>query len=155
MVETNKLASWLDDNTIEQEDCSMYIGGTSKNSDLFEKNFDSNNKLYPNYLSWCESNGVQPLAVQRFGNSLLDIAEHCKLKVSQGQRDSNGRKITGLRLRTKSDDHIQTPITQTIFSVDKCQSSDDTKHPAAPANAGRAGRAEHNLFEDIEDAEVF
>lgn len=153
LVETNKLAAWIDDALIEDAGSILYIGGTSKNADLFEKSFDANNKLYPNYLSWCETNGIQPLAVQRFGNNLLDVAEHCKLNVTPGQRDSTGRKIVGLRIRrTKTDDHIATPITRTVFSVDQCQSNAEGTPPAGRASARSVGNVDTNLFED---AEVF
>jgi putative DNA primase/helicase len=151
LVETNKLAAWIEDNLVIKESNVLYIGAsTSALKDQYSIDRECESKLYPNYLRWCAENGVQAIAVQRFSNNLIDIAEHCKLPINQVNRDSNGRKISGFKIRTVSDISIATPITRTLLSADECRSSVEADTTQAPESAEDAEDAEENSFDDME-----
>jgi putative DNA primase/helicase len=151
LVETNKLAAWIDDNLVIKESSILYIGGSTRSiKDDSEVERECSAKLYPNYLRWCDKNGVQPIAVQRFSNNLLDIAEHCKLPVKQVNRDSQGRKIAGFKIRTIADIAVSTPITKVSLSAGGCRSSADTNTPRTLDSADDADSADITLFNDKE-----
>lgn len=151
LVETNKLAAWIDDNLIVKESNILYFGGNTKAiKDDYEVERECSSKLYPNYLRWCEENGVQAIAVQRFSNNLSDIAEHCKLPVKLINRDSQGRRIAGFKIRTTADIAVETPITKTLFGVGECQSGADTDTPITRVSADSVDNVDITLFVDAE-----
>jgi putative DNA primase/helicase len=151
LIETNKLAAWIDDNLILKEGHVLYIGAsTNALKDQYSIDRESDTKLYPNYLRWCAENGVQAIAVPRFSNNLMDIAEHCKLPIKQMNRDSSGRKISGLKIRTLGDGAIATPITKTLLSAGECRRSADTDSPETLENADSVEDAAITLFDDTE-----
>jgi len=123
MVNTNKLAAWIDDCLVIKETHEVYIGGSALSlKDQGEIDLLINTKLYPNYEQWCTDNKVKPIAVQRFSNNLIDISELLKIKIEKTPRDKNGRKIKGIAIRR--DEHLNylTPITQHSLSADGCRS---------------------------------
>lgn len=151
LVETNKLAAWIDDNLIMKEGHILHIGGSSAAlRDTGEIDREANTKLYPNYSRWCLENGVQAIAVQRFSNNLLDVCEHCKLPVERLNRDSIGNRVLGLKIRSVSDLATQTPITRTLLNVKACTSHVDTDTPGGLENAGDVDNVDINLFLDTE-----
>jgi putative DNA primase/helicase len=152
LIETNKLAAWIDDNLVVKEGNILYIGAsTSALKDQCLIDHECSTKLYPNYLRWCAENGVQAIAVQRFTNNLLDIAEHCKLPIKQVNRDSKGRKIEGFKIRALNDIAIQTPITKTFFNADECRNSADTDSLKTHENADSVEDAAISLSDDKEE----
>jgi putative DNA primase/helicase len=151
LVETNKLAAWIDDNLVLKEGHIHYVGGSPnalKDQYAIEREYGE--KLYPNYCRWCVENGFQAIAVQRFSNNLLDIAEHCKLPVKPLTRDANGRRISGFKIRTISDIATPTPITQILLSADECRSNVDTNTPKTLENADSVEDAAITLPDDTE-----
>lgn len=113
-VETNKLAAWLDDRCIVDEKNSIYTGDSFKIRDQ-EVHNNIRTKLYPNYQDWCEDKAVKPLAVQRFGATLNDICGYMKLPVKREEKDRNGRRFTGLNIRSLHHNNIPTPILKLIL----------------------------------------
>ncbi|MGJ0485142.1 MAG: DNA primase family protein [Methylomicrobium sp.] len=151
LIETNKLAAWIDDNLIVKENNVLYVGAsTSGQKDPRAVDHDCNTKLYPNYLRWCGENGVQAIAVQRFSNNLVDIAEHCKLPVKAIGRDSNGRRVAGFKIRTISDGATATPITQTLLNAVQCQVHADTHSLESCVSADSAEAVAENSLPDME-----
>ena len=55
-------------------------------------------RLYPNYLTWCQGSGREKVSLQRFAASLIDAAATFGAEVSK-RRDKGGTKIYGLRIR--------------------------------------------------------
>jgi len=150
-VETNKLAAWMDDNLITQEASILYIGASSAAlKDSHEIDREASTKLYPNYMRWCAENGVQTLAVQRFTNSLLDVAEHCKLSVKKLSRDSSGNRVAGLKIRSIADIAIPTPITKTSLNAQECSIHVEAATPGGRVNAGSVDHVGITLSQDIE-----
>ncbi|MDC9728343.1 MAG: phage/plasmid primase, P4 family [Methyloprofundus sp.] len=119
ITETNKLAAWIDDCLVLNENNECFIGGSlAKVKEQGEVDYSVNSKLYPNYESWCSENKVKPVAVQRFSNSLVDIAELLKFKVEKPPRDAKGRKIKGFSIRRNEHNKEATPITkQSLIST--------------------------------------
>lgn len=151
MVETNKLAAWIDDNLVIIDQQVLHIGGSSaalKNGIDIDDN--ANTKLYPNYARWCTENGVQAIAVQRFTNNLLDVSEHCKLPIKKLSRDNIGNRVSGFKIRSISDFKAVTPITKTSLNVDECSSSVDAYTPRGIESAGGVDSVGINLIQDTE-----
>jgi len=59
----------------------------------------ANERLYPNYLTWCKANGRESLSSRRFSESLIDAAQTQGAQVKK-QRKSNGTFVFGLRFRS-------------------------------------------------------
>ncbi len=122
MVNTNKLAAWIDDCLVIKETHEVYVGGSALNlKDQGEIDLLVNTKLYPNYEQWCADNKVKPIAVQRFSNNLIDMSELLKIKIEKTPRDKNGRKIKGFAIR--KDEHLNylTPVTQCSLNAEECR----------------------------------
>lgn len=151
LVETNKLAAWMDDNLIIKEASVLHIGASSAAlKDSLEIDLEVRTKLYPNYARWCTENGVQALAVQRFTSSLLDVAEHCKLPVKKLSRDSSGNRMSGLIIRSISDIAIPTPITKTSLNAQECSSGVEGDTPRGRENADSVDNVDITLSHDME-----
>jgi putative DNA primase/helicase len=151
LVGTNKLVAWIDDNLVLKEGHVLYIGAsTNALNDRYSIDRENDTKLYPNYCRWCIENGVQAIASQRFSINLLDIAEHCKLPVKQLNRDSNGRRISGFKIRAMSDIATPTPITQILLSAGECRSNVDTNTPETLESADSVDNAAITLPDDTE-----
>lgn len=117
LVETNKLAAWVDDNCVLDPNAQTWTGSVPKSS-LFaeDKIAEAEVKLFTNYYFWCEENGIKNLSVQRFGNALNELlVSTLKEPVKHMERDKDGRSFLGIALRT--DDHADkpTPVTQTYL----------------------------------------
>lgn len=157
LCETNKLAAWIDDNLVIDEQSILYIGGNVAGMDAEDSRREVNEKLYPNYLQWCDQNRVQAIAVQRFRAAILDVAEHCKLAVKELSRDSRGKRVQGLRIRKICDIEKLTPITQESLKSDtQCISSVEGDTPGGRENVNSADNVDENLLSNIDtDVEVF
>ncbi|MGZ5054442.1 MAG: DNA primase family protein [Methylobacter sp.] len=150
-VETNKLAAWIDDNLIIKDEHVLHIGASSAAlKDSLEVDLEVRTKLYPNYARWCTENGVQALAVQRFTNSLLDVAEHCKLPVKKLSRDSSGNRVSGLKIRSISDIAFPTPITKTSLNAQECSTHVEATTSGSRRNAGSVDNVGITLSQDME-----
>ena len=66
LVETNKIAAWLDENTVIDAGSVVYVGCSMKKKPESEAFQARREKLYANYEAWCVDNAVHPMALQRF-----------------------------------------------------------------------------------------
>jgi phage/plasmid-associated DNA primase len=152
--ETNKLAAWLNDNTVIDPQSIIHIGAsTAKIKESFAIRQECNAKLYPNYELWCAENGVSPLAVQRFSTNLLDVCEHVKIDIKKLNRSNSGARVQGLAIRTTSAAHLMkpTPITGAFLNSDEaCRSCDEGTSPESRASADGADSDDKNLSVDME-----
>lgn|GEM_PF-2571089 len=165
LVETNKLANWIDDNLIPDTNSVLYIGAVPNDSDDYKTiERDCATKLYPNNFKWCAENGYQAIAPNKFKNNVVDIAEHCKLSVREFQRDSKGKKVAGFRIRTPADEAVPTTIVKEILSGSAalCCTSADVRSPAgrmsvdSAANAGIFDKFKSNKFDvSLNDPDLF
>lgn len=155
LVETNKLAAWLEDNIIVDESSSTYTGTAFKDKDV-EVQHEIKTKLYPNYQQWCEENGVNPIAVQRFGNSLDDLCQLLKLPVKREQKDQYGRRFTGLAIRNQTHHDTPTSVTKSQLNDDQLRRADEYIKPLTRMADGSDDSDEANLLsENNDDLEVF
>lgn len=92
LVNTNKIAAWLDDCAVLIDGAITYIGSSSRSS-VFNLNPD---RLYQSYESWCCGAGINPVALQRFSSNLLDVSEHLKLGLKLLPKTNKGRSSRGL-----------------------------------------------------------
>jgi len=154
--ETNKIAAWLNDNLVLDEQNLIYMGGsTGKLKDSFDIEQECKTKLYPNYEWWCSENGVNPIAVQRFSTNIVDVCEHVKINIEKLKRNNVGVRIRGLAIRTLSDAHLKkpTPITKIFLnSDDGCRSRDEGNTPASRESVNGVDGVDEN---SLSDAEVF
>jgi len=152
--ETNKLAAWLNDNAVIDDSSVVYIGvSTVKLKDVDDIAKEQTTKLYPNYELWCAENGVNPIAVQRFSNMILEVCEHVKLPIKRLNRDSSGARLQGLSIRLFNEKHLKitTPITREFLNSDgECRSSDEGNTQQSRASVDSADSVDKNLSVDME-----
>jgi len=119
VIETNKLAKWLDENLILQADSILYIGKSRKTISQYDST-ESKKWIYPNYENWCEGEAIHALSLSRFGSNLIDLCGFLKLPVQDMGRTRKGRAIRGLRFRSFDlyngfDYKIPSPVTRSII----------------------------------------
>ncbi len=115
LVDTNKIAAWLDDNIVINPNSVMYIGGSVKGKDHNEINQAKSEKLYANYEAWCSDGAVHPVALQRFTANIIDVCEQLKIDVTALPKDRTGRPIKGLSIRSDNNFNYATPVTQKLL----------------------------------------
>ncbi|WP_262965161.1 DNA primase family protein [Methylobacter psychrophilus] len=126
LVETNKIAAWIDSNLIINPDFLHYVGGSMKRKkNDNEISSARNEKLYPNYELWCEDNNIHPVALQRFSSHILDVCEQVKIIVTGLPPNNKGKRIQGLQIR--KDNHFKhaTPITNKFFCDEEMLKGDE------------------------------
>ena len=156
--ETNKIAAWIDDNTVIDPDSIVRIGvSTRKLNDDYKAEQEADTKLYPNYERWCIENGVNPIAVQNFSAALENVCGHVKITVKKLNRSNSGARLQGLSIRAFNEKHlkISTPITREFLNSDdssagKCRSSDEGNTPETRASVDSVDSDEENLLVDYE-----
>ncbi|MFK5894596.1 MAG: phage/plasmid primase, P4 family [Pseudomonadota bacterium] len=122
MVNTNKIAEWLEERCVLIEGNEIYTGSKPRGP---ESDYDIKKKLYPNYLDWCECSGVKPVALQRFGSNLIDLCESLTLPVKRLKKDRNGRKFIGLDIRNNNHNDIPQPVTGELLCDGKGKNNDE------------------------------
>ncbi len=152
--ETNKIAAWLNDNIVIEETHVIHIGvSTTKLKDSFDIGQECKTKLYPNYELWCAENGVNPIAVQRFSTTVLDVCEHVKIPAKKLPKNNAGARIQGLAIRMPSELHLKkpTPITKVFLNSDgECRSRDEDETAGGRASDDGDGCADKSLSVDTE-----
>jgi putative DNA primase/helicase len=120
LIDTNKIAAWVDDNLILQKDSRLFIGSVPKSE---TPSSEIQNRLYPDYHKWCSDNGVSAVSVSLFPPPrLADLCEHLKLPVKRLDRSNRGRSFEGFVIRDKTSSlHIKekTPITEMLLEDDR------------------------------------
>jgi putative DNA primase/helicase len=125
LVETNKIAAWIDENLIINPMVSHLVGvSMKKKSDYNEVSMARREKLYPNYEAWCDDGNVNPIGLQRFSNNIMDVCGQLKIILSD-KKTNKGKSLTGLEIR--KDHHVNhaTPITKNTLSDGTVTRSDD------------------------------
>ncbi|WML91252.1 phage/plasmid primase, P4 family [Thiothrix lacustris] len=101
-LKVNPVLAWLDERVVQcspnqEED---YIGT--------KKQLPSEG-LYPNYVDYCEGQGREPMAIQRFSSIVLDNCRTYGIETTHKQgyrlktKGGQGAILSGLRLRTEFD----------------------------------------------------
>ncbi|WP_028083607.1 DUF5906 domain-containing protein [Dolichospermum circinale] len=120
IVETNPLAAWVDEQLILEPRHKTYVGiakqirvssGEMGNTESWIEYRNVNTWLYPNYCSYAENTGLNPLSQKRFSSLLLDLLDaQLKLPIIKGG-DRNGSYFMGIRIRQGEDFNTPTLIT--------------------------------------------
>jgi len=96
LLATNPMAEWLHENTlyVPQRGMKTYVGVAKKIRDdrdlVYYEHEDQ--KLYPNYVKFCDVRGIRPFAQKRFRDLLSElIHSQLKLRTVATKRDAGGR----------------------------------------------------------------
>lgn len=71
MEDLNPLTAWADSNVILEQGARVQVGVATPAKRGGYVNQEE--WLYPNYLEYCEANGVDSISLRRFSNVLLDL----------------------------------------------------------------------------------
>lgn len=104
MTAANPLAEWVTTNCIPDPEAWAQIGVKNEISKqhlnewviVFEH---SDQRLYPNYLTWCREHGRNPQAVNNFRANLTDTLKTLNVDVTVPPRRAEGQGLIGIRLR--------------------------------------------------------
>ncbi|MDO9048991.1 MAG: phage/plasmid primase, P4 family [Methylobacter sp.] len=117
LVETNKIAAWLDDNIVIDPNAIIVIGcSMKKKTDTGEINQARRDRLYANYESWCDDNAVHPVALNRFTANVLDVCGLMKIDTIKMNKTSTGVPIKGITIRNYTHSTYATPITKKLLN---------------------------------------
>jgi len=111
LVETNHVYNWFDQKVVITPNTQSYVGSLSYKVDGSVA--DNDEKLYPNYVSWCQENGRRGnLNVMKFSSTIETIIRTMNLNAKKGPKTRNGIKWIGLSLRDDLDFMEPCPITK-------------------------------------------
>lgn len=116
LIDTNKIAEWLNDNTVIIENAVTYIGkSTNEVRDSYKADKLISEKLYSNYERWCKDSNYHPVAFNRFSANVTDICEQLKIKITK-DKNKHGACLRGIAIRNNSHSNLLTPITKTLLN---------------------------------------
>ena len=100
MTAGNPLAEWITESCMPDAEAWVQIGEKREIREQGqETKFEhSTERLYPNYLTWCQRHGRSAHSVRRFREILVDTLKTMKVDVIESRR-SLGQGITGIRLK--------------------------------------------------------
>lgn len=99
----NPVADWLIENTIPEPGARVRIGDHRPINEHGRTWFEhADERLYPNYLTWCHRAKREPLALRRFSSLAVDMARSLGVDVLK-TREGSGVHLKGLRLRSESE----------------------------------------------------
>jgi len=81
LLQTNPLAAWVNENVVYEPGTWTQIG---------TKGCSVKERLYPNYVQYCESVGLRPLAQNKFSGSLESLLRNQLGYDSERKRESGG-----------------------------------------------------------------
>jgi putative DNA primase/helicase len=117
LVETNKIAAWLDDNIVIDPSAIIYVGcSMKKKTDTGEINQARRDRLYANYESWCDDNAVHPVSLNRFTANVLDVCGLMKIDVIRMNKTSSGVPLKGITIRNYAHSTYATPVTKKLIN---------------------------------------
>lgn len=99
----NPVADWLIENTIPQPGASVKVGDHRPVYENGRTHFEfADERLYPNYLTWCQRTKREPLALRRFSSLAVDMTRSLGADVSKFT-SGKGAHLKGLRLRREDE----------------------------------------------------
>jgi len=117
LVETNKIAAWLDDNIVIDANAVIYVGcSMKKKTNAGEINQARRDRLYANYESWCDDNAVHPVSLNRFTANVLDVCGLMKIDVIRMNKTSSGVPLKGITIRNYAHSTYATPVTKKLLN---------------------------------------
>ena len=99
----NPILAWMTENLLPDPDTAVQVGTKGEYRDNGRVyNEYANERLYPNYLTWCRENERKGVSSQKFSASVVDAAQTQGAHVRK-ERKSDGVKIFGLRIRREGE----------------------------------------------------
>jgi putative DNA primase/helicase len=116
----NPLADWMVEHCIPDTAAKTQIGDgkqvTATTGERIYMNADE--RLYPNYLIWCQRSGREKVSLQRFSSHLIDAARQFGATIQKKRTGQSGTHFEGLRLRRDSEqpwrDRLSPPLVQDL-----------------------------------------
>ena len=100
----NPILDWMLQCLIPDENAATQVGDKRESRENGEVIFDkASERLYPNYLTWCQRSGHKAVALQRFTAALIDASASHGVTITK-KRESDGTKVTGLRIRSDGEE---------------------------------------------------
>lgn len=156
LIDTNKLAAWLDDNTVVKQGTVTYVGSSmKKKTDFDEISKARREKLYPNYEQWCDDNAVHPVALQRFTANVVDVCQQLKIDVTAKDKDRTGKPVHGLAIRQDCHSNFATPVTRKILGDEERRICDEGVTPQSLGSDDGDGGDVVFLSVTNDDTELF
>lgn len=115
LVDTNKIAGWMDDNIVIDHNAITYVGGSVRKKTDSEAGTARREKLYANYEEWCDDCAVHPVSLNRFTANVIDVCEQVKIDVISMNPDKHGKPIKGIAIRGDRHFNHATPITKKLL----------------------------------------
>jgi putative DNA primase/helicase len=107
LIETNRLAAWMDECLVIDPDAHAYIGHKREADEC-------DSKLYPSFVAWCGQTGSNPIRLNNFCDALTQLTESLGIDFKRLPRSNRGVAMQGLGIRAgntfKYSDY-PTPIT--------------------------------------------
>jgi P4 family phage/plasmid primase-like protien len=105
LLATNPIAAWANDWLIADDEETSRVG-VARKQDRGSGYEHEDDWLYANYRAYMDTANFQAVSLTRFSDLLEDLCHHQlgMAAVTRG-RDRNGAHLTGLRLRTSTDEH--------------------------------------------------
>lgn len=100
MLANNPIADWLLESTLPAPGRWTKIGNKQESRLDGRIRYDfASERLYPNYLTWCNANGREQVGRRRFVDRVIDIAKSFGIEVSKPPRSREGYGLVGLKIR--------------------------------------------------------
>jgi putative DNA primase/helicase len=107
LIETNRLAAWMDECLVIDPDARVFIGHKREADEC-------NIKLYPSFVAWCGQTGSNPIRLNNFCDALMQLTESLEVDFKRLPRSNKGQAVQGLGIRAGNMDRYHdhpTPIT--------------------------------------------
>jgi putative DNA primase/helicase len=128
LINTNKIAEWLNDNAVIVEGATTYIGkSTGEFKDTYEAEKLIREKLYSNYERWSKDSNYHPVAFNRFSANVIDICDQLKIKVIK-DKNKHGAYLSGIAIRNDTHINYVTPVTKTLLNDSLIPQDDELIH---------------------------
>lgn len=114
LIETNPVAEWIDERCIYDKNVKTLIGVNKKEGSEF---IDSDIKLYPNYLEWCQGVGKKNTNLKNFTRSVTEVSLMFEHKYVFDKKITGGKAMFGIRLR-KPSDTLPTPLSNETIMLE-------------------------------------
>ena len=99
----NPLVDWMVKCLLPCPDSATQIGSKKEHREYGRVYYEhADERLYPNYLTWCQKSGREQVSLQRFSEAVKDAAHTYGAAVTK-KRESDGTKLYGVRIRSKNE----------------------------------------------------
>ncbi|WP_171815452.1 DNA primase family protein [Stanieria cyanosphaera] len=102
----DSVAAWIDECISYDPNAEAYVGNNNSATD----------RLYPNYLRYCQTNNLHPVSVTKFSTEIDKLCSELDWNIER-KRDSQGQKIRGLKIKTQLEQNAYLGLQDVDWSV--------------------------------------